>query len=67
MLTTTDLELILPRKPRFTPQEAAKYLEVSRATIYRWIEVGELDAIRTGKRLIKISRQAILSKESLCE
>lgn len=35
----------MARKNFFTPPEAAKLLEVSDKTIYRWIAAGKLEAI----------------------
>lgn len=51
---------ILPKKDRFRVDEAALYCEVSRQTIYRWIECGLLDAIKIGKKKLKITRKSLL-------
>lgn len=57
------LDETLPKKPRFTPKEAATHLGTSRATIYAWIDAGILKATKRGPKLIWITREAILAKE----
>ena len=57
----------LPEKERFTPTEAAKYLEVSKPTIYRWIESGKLKAVLVGEKLLKIPREAIMGAQKEVE
>lgn len=44
---------------RVTPDEAAKRLRVSRATVYRLVAEGELPAFRAGKRGLRILCDAI--------
>ena len=39
-----------------TPREVAKELEVSSATVVRWVREGLLPAKRFGHRIIKIDR-----------
>jgi excisionase family DNA binding protein len=51
---------ILPQKNHFRVDEAALYCEVSRQTIYRWVECGLLDAVRIGKKRLKITRKSLL-------
>ena len=49
----------LPNKELLRPDEVAKYLSVSRKTIYLWIDTGKLDAVRIS-RLIRIPRKSVL-------
>jgi excisionase family DNA binding protein len=41
-----------------TPDQVAEYLQVSRATVYRLIRAGELDAVRVG-RSYRVRREAL--------
>lgn len=41
----------------YTITEAAKVLDVSPATVWRWIEAGKLPAFRVGMRSIRIKKQ----------
>lgn len=50
----------IPQKDLFRPDEVAKCLSISRATVYRWIYEGKLKSIKVGNRLIRIPRYAIL-------
>ena len=43
----------------YTVSEAAKMLDVSRTTIWRWINEGRLGAYRVGGRTIRIRRQDV--------
>jgi len=36
----------LPKKALLTPSEVAKFWSVSRATIYRWADIGKIKAIK---------------------
>ena len=54
----------LPQKELFRLDEVARYLDVSRATLYRWIDQGipgngQLEVIKVGKGL-RIKRATIL-------
>ncbi|MCK9599588.1 MAG: helix-turn-helix domain-containing protein [Sphaerochaeta sp.] len=49
----------LPKKDLFRPDEAATYLGVSRATIYRMIESGKLKAVKISKKIIRINRKSL--------
>jgi excisionase family DNA binding protein len=42
-----------------TPKEAATVLEVSPASVVRWVREGLIPAMRIGHRTIKIPRTAI--------
>lgn len=42
----------------FTPEQAARYLQINRETIYRYIRQGRLDASKLG-RSYRIPRQSI--------
>lgn len=53
----------IPDKPRFRPDEAADILDVSVKTIYDWISTGQMDAVRIGKKLLKIPREEIIKKQ----
>jgi excisionase family DNA binding protein len=50
----------LPNKTLLTPKEAAAFLSVSLATVYRRIEFGELKIKKIGK-VIRIYRESILT------
>jgi excisionase family DNA binding protein len=43
----------------YTASEAARRLDVSRTTIWRWIDEGKLPAYRVGGRTIRIRRQDV--------
>ena len=43
----------------YTVSEAARVLDVSRTTIWRWIDEGKLPAYRVGGRTIRIRRQDV--------
>jgi len=45
----------------YTASEAARKLDVSRTTIWRWIANGKLSAYRIGGRTIRIRRQDVES------
>jgi len=49
---------ILPDKLLLRPDEAAKFLSITRKTIYLWIEQGKLDAGKING-LIRVPREAI--------
>lgn len=53
----------IPDKPRFRPDEAAKILEVSVKTIYRWIDTGQMEAFKIGDKLLKIPREELVKKQ----
>jgi len=42
-----------------TPKQVARELAVSKATVYKWIVSGELQAVRIGKRAIRVDRQQL--------
>jgi len=46
----------LPNKKLFRPDELAEIFGVSKQTVYLWIETGELEAVRIGKKTIRIKR-----------
>lgn len=50
----------LPQKELLRPDEVALFLDVSRATIYRWIVEGKLPSRKISDRLIRIPRKAVL-------
>ena len=45
-------------KEYYTISEAAKVLDVSPSTVWRWIKTGKLPAYRVGERSIRIKREA---------
>ncbi len=48
----------LPKKELLRPDEVADYLRVKRRTIYRWIEAGKIEAVKTNG-LLRIPREAV--------
>lgn len=46
-------------KPLLRVGEAAELLNVSRWTIYRWIEEGRLEATRIGSNSLRVFRQSV--------
>ncbi|MBD0734089.1 helix-turn-helix domain-containing protein [Streptomyces sp. CBMA29] len=49
----------MPAPPAFyTPVEVAQMLRVSRMTVYRLIDTGELEAVRVG-RLLRVPASAL--------
>lgn len=48
----------MPDYDFLTPVEAAKYLRVCKATVYKLIKAGKLPAVRAGKQL-RIARSSI--------
>lgn len=51
----------LPQKELLRPDEVAVYLNISRSTVYRWIEEGKLPAKKVGEKLIRIPRKALVN------
>jgi len=49
----------IPDKHSFRPDEVAKLFQLSTKTIYLWIEIGQLEAVRVGGTL-RVPRQALL-------
>lgn len=48
----------LPKRlPTLSVKEAAKALDVSPSTVYRWVDVGDLVAIRYGKSPVQGSKK----------
>lgn len=50
----------LPDKALLRPDEVAAYLDVTRKTIYQWISLGKLEAVKLS-RIIRIPRESVLS------
>ena len=46
-------------EPLLTVPQAAEYLQVSDRTIWRYIEIGQIEAKRLGPRMVRISKAAI--------
>jgi len=53
---------LLPDKELLRVDEAAAYLRVTKKTIYSWIDVGKLEAIKV-HTLIRIPRKNILKMQ----
>ncbi len=49
----------LPDKALLRPDEVAIYFSVSVSTIYRWIDTGELDAVKIGRGSVRIPRESV--------
>ncbi len=50
----------LPQKDLLRPDEVATYFRVSLRTVYRWIDEGKLKALKVGKKVTRIKRDAVL-------
>lgn len=59
----TESVLQIPDKPSFRPDEAAVILNMSVKTIYSWISTGEMEAVRVGKKSLRIPRGEIEKKQ----
>lgn len=57
-MTTTDC---LPRKPFFRPGEAASIFCRHTRTVYRWVDEGKIDAVRTPGGGLLIPRASIIT------
>lgn len=49
----------LPDKKTFRPGEVALLLDISPSTVYLWIEIGKLEAIRLAGRTLRVPREEI--------
>lgn len=49
----------LPEKELLRPDEVARYFGVSRATVYVWIQTGQLKAVKLPGKTIRIRRCAV--------
>ncbi len=56
----TTLWPISLSKEVYRPDEVALLLEVTRQTVYNWIERGDLRAVKIGGRALRIRRDDIL-------
>jgi excisionase family DNA binding protein len=58
----------LPNKDLLRPDEVATYYSVSVRTIYTWIELGKLEAVKVAGKILRIKREeAINIQRSKCE
>jgi len=57
-LTTTEREYIM-NKQLLRVNEAAAVLNVSRWTVYRWVEEGKLSATKIGKQSLRVIANSI--------
>jgi excisionase family DNA binding protein len=44
----------LPQKELLRPDEVARYFDVHKSTVYRWIDEGKLQAVKIGDKIIRI-------------
>lgn len=49
----------LPEKAYYRPDEIAEYYQVSRSTVYLWIETGKISAVKVMGTTIRIPREAL--------
>ena len=49
----------LPKKELLRPDEVASYFRVSRSSVYRWIDEGKLDSMKTPGQSVRIPREAV--------
>jgi excisionase family DNA binding protein len=52
----------LPDKANLRPSEVARYFDVTRKTVYKWIQEGKLASVKIGG-VLRIPRESILSAE----
>lgn len=50
----------IPEKSIFKPEEVARLFCVPRKTVYSWVHIGKIRAVRIGERIIRIQREALL-------
>lgn len=50
----------LPQKDLLRPDEVARYFEVNRKTIIRWVNSGELQGINPGGKTLRILRVSVI-------
>lgn len=48
----------LPNKANLRPSEVARYFDVTRKTVYKWIREGKMEAIKIGG-VLRIPREAV--------
>jgi excisionase family DNA binding protein len=48
---------VVHERPYYTVSEAARLLQISPSTVWRWIDAGKLPAYRIGGRAIRIKRE----------
>jgi excisionase family DNA binding protein len=46
-----------PDEELLRPDELAKMFKVSKQVIYLWIETGELEAVRIGKKALRVKKR----------
>lgn len=51
----------LPNKNLYTPQEVATFFGISIQTVYNWINVEKLKAIKVAGTVIRVPKESILS------
>jgi len=50
----------LPRKDLLRPDEVALFFNVSKATIYRWVDFGRLSASKPSGGTLRIFRESVV-------
>lgn len=50
----------LPNKALLRPDEVAAYLQVSRRTVYLWIDLGKMEAVRLPGGGIRVKRETVI-------
>lgn len=54
------MTVYVPNKPYLRLDEVARLFDVSRSTIYRWIEEGRLPSVKIAGKAVRIEREALL-------
>lgn len=49
----------LSNRPLLRPDEVARFFDVNRSTVYRWIDSGKLVASNPGGRALRIMRNSV--------
>ena len=53
------MDKIQLERKAYSPKEVMELLGISQTTVYRWLESGELPAVKIGKKLWRIPAEAL--------
>ena len=57
----------LPDKELFRPEEVAEYLNVSKRTVYTWLDNGTLTGVKIAGTTVRVDRESIEGVISVIE